>query len=149
MLTYQEESWFTLIKEGLDMFQQHWEELDSHVNPKLDIDFDGYADLALNNKLHIITIRDNSKLVGYSVNVIQPTLHFRKVKWAFADFFFILPEYRKGFAGVKLFKEVERTLKNKNVSRIFMGTRLDLNLERIFNRLGYTEFQRTYIKDLT
>jgi predicted acetyltransferase len=149
VLEYQVEFWFDFLQEAIPLFKDHWEELDKGVNPELQIDYTGYANLAKDNKLLVVTIRDNKNLVGYSVNIIQATLHFTQVKWSFADFFYIIPKYRKGFVGIKLFKEVEKHLKTLGVSRIFMGTRLSLDLSKLFNKLGYKEFQKTFIKDLT
>ena len=148
MITYQEESWSAILKEALPLFKIHWEELDKGYHPELDIDFETYSNLEKAKILTVVTARDNSKLIGYSVNLVSPSLHFKKTKQSFADFFFILKDYRKGFVGIKLFKEVEKVLKNKDVERIHMGSRVNLSLSSLFKKLGYTPYEEVYFKDL-
>jgi GNAT superfamily N-acetyltransferase len=148
MITYQVETWSEFLKDALPLFQIHWEELDKGYHPELDMNWDTYVALEAAKIILVVTVRLDSKLIGYSVNLVSPALHFKTVKHSFADFFFILQEYRKGFVGFKLFKEVEKELKTLGVERIHMGSRSNKSLNSLFKKLGYTPYEEVYFKDI-
>jgi GNAT superfamily N-acetyltransferase len=148
MITYQVEPWSEFIKDALPLLQIHWEEVDKGQHPELDMDWETYKNLETAKILLVMTVRDDFKLVGYSVNLICPALRFKTIKHSFADLFFILKEYRKGFVGVNLFKEVEKVAKTLGVEKIYMGSRANKNLNSLFKRLGYTPYEEVYSKDI-
>lgn len=148
MLTYQVESWNALIQDGEELFKKHWEEIDKGTNPEPCFNHPQYLNLEKAGSLLVVTIRNEDKLIGYTVNFLMPTLKYSQVLYSFVDFFYILPEYRKGFTGIKLFKELEKELKLRGVTRSYLGTRVDLDLGPVFKRLKYSLLEHIYIKDL-
>jgi len=146
-LTYQVEDWFDCIEEMKWLFPIHWEEvaLNQSTIP-LDMWFEEYSRFAELGILHIVTVRDDDKVVGYYWALIRPHMHYKESLTAFTDMFFLHPKYRKGFNGIKLFKFFERSVKEKGVQRIIASTKIKLDKSVIFERLNYQKAEIVYTK---
>lgn len=146
-LKYQVENWFDCKKEMEWLFPLHWKEVALNQDSIfLDIWFEEYDKLANANLLHIITVRDDNKIVGYYWAIIRPHLHYKKSLTAFTDMFFLHPKYRKGFNGIKLFTFFEQSVKLKGVERIITSTKVKLDKGLIFKRLNYKKAEIVYTK---
>lgn len=147
MITYQVEVFTDIIDEIKDLIPLHWDEVACNKDViKLDPDWEQYKLLVALGKIHMVTVRDDKKLVGYFITVITNDLHYRTVVTATTDIFFLLKEYRKGFAGYKLFKILEDTLKCKGVTKIHTGCKVSLDISPMLYRLGYKEIEKTFSK---
>lgn len=146
-VTYAVEAWSDLLPEMSPIWQQHWEEVAMHRDAvPLDPDLDAYLSMERAGMLHIVAARSEGKLIGYHISIVKPHLHYRTTLHAHTDVYFVCPEFRQGMTGVKLFKEVERTLKARGVIKMITGTKLSLDMGRIFERLGWEETERTFTK---
>jgi len=125
----------------------HWQEiaLDKAKVP-LNPDVDTFRLLEDAGLLLIVTARDGEKMVGYHVSVVRPHLHYKHSLSAYADMYFIHPDYRQGMTGVRLFKYLEEQLRKKGVERVFQSTKLHKDVGKLFERLGYKETERLYVK---
>ena len=147
MIEFAEETYGQVIDEIRPLFDGHWQEIaldKEHI--KLDPDYEAYQLMARMNMLHITTVRDQGRLVGYCVCVIRPHLHYRQSLTAINDIFYIHPDYRQGMTGVKMFKAVEKFLNKRGVQRVVMNTKLHQDVGLIFERLGYRETERIFTK---
>jgi GNAT superfamily N-acetyltransferase len=148
-ITYQVEDWNDYFPEVWPLWIRHYKEvaLDQEYI-SLDPDIDRYQSYADAGQLHILSMRDQGRLVGYHTSIISSHLHYKSTLMAFVDLFYVLPEYRKGMAGVRLFREAERTLKMHGVRRIQTATKLHdgLDISRLLARLGYTHAEAAYHK---
>lgn len=129
------------------LFDLHWEEiaLDKAKVP-LNPDVDTFRVLEQAGLLLIVTARDGDKMVGYHVTIVRPHLHYKHSLTAYADMYFIHPDYRQGMTGVRLFKYLESVLRERGVERIYQGTKIHKDMGRLFERLGYKETERLYVK---
>jgi GNAT superfamily N-acetyltransferase len=147
MVTYQVEKWRDALPEMEPILVQHWHEIAlGHDKVPLDIGRDKYQELCDSGVLQVITARDSGALVGYHVAMVTPHLHYMSTPHCITDVYFVQPEYRKGFTGIRLLKKVEEEAKARGVKKLITGTKLHLDMGRVFERLGYTETERTYTK---
>lgn len=129
------------------LWEVHWEEiaLDKAKVP-LNPDLDTFRLLEEAGLLLIVTARDGEKMVGYHVTIVRPHLHYKHSLTAYADMYFIHPDYRQGMTGVRLFKYLEGVLRERGVDRIYQGTKTHKDMGRLFERLGYKETERLFVK---
>ena len=129
------------------LFDLHWQEiaLDKAKVP-LNPDVDTFWALEDAGLLLIVTARDGKRMVGYHVSIVRPHLHYKHSLTAYADMYFIHPDYRQGMTGVRLFKYLEGVLRERGVERIYQGTKIHKDMGRLFERLGYKETERLYVK---
>jgi GNAT superfamily N-acetyltransferase len=147
MITYQVEKWRDALPEMEPILVKHWHEVAlGHDKVPLDIGREKYQALCDAGALHVATARDGGVLVGYHVAMVTPHLHYMSTMHGITDVYFILPEYRKGFTGIRLFKFVEAELRKLGVKKLFTGTKLHMDMGKIFERLGYVETERLYTK---
>jgi len=147
MVTYQEESWTQIEEELKELFPEHWEETEvDKYEIELNPDYELYQTLDKLNKIQVITVRENKKLIGYHISLLSFNMHSKKSFTAFTDSFFIKKEFRKGQIGIKLFQYMEKKLKEKNVQKIYVGTKFTLDLSRLFEYLNYKPVEKIYSK---
>lgn len=145
LLTYQTEEWPDVIGEMLPMFHDHWKEVGVSKTPPMP-DHVSYQRLHDLGGLHVTTARHNGDLVGYLVVIISGSLHYRGIIHGAFDLYYLMPEHRKGMAGVRLFSEAEKALKILGVDRMFTGTKTKLDISLILERQGWIEIERSYTK---
>lgn len=143
MITFQEETLSQrFIKEIADILELHAEEL-SEFSFSLNPDWNIYQQLANSNVLHIVTVRDSKKLIGYHVSFIHTHQHYAGVVVANSDLHYLLPKYRKGWTGYKFLKQVIQLLKKRNVNIITHSMTLRYPYLSMIERLGFklTEYK--------
>ena len=147
MISYRVEEYEDILEELLELYPLHYNEvaMDKKEIP-LDPDIDAYIALQNTGVLHILTVRDDEKLVGYHKSFICNHIHFNSTKVAYTDLYFLLPEYRKGFIGINLFKILEGKMKELGVKKIYTMTKVKKDNSALFNRLGYTKAEYAYTK---
>jgi len=137
LITFQEETLSqSLIEEGEDILKLHSEEL-SEFSFKLNPDWKVYQQLEDMNTLHIVTARDDDKLIGYYVSIIYTHQHYMGTVVAENDLHYLLPEYRKGWLGYKFLKQVIQFLKERNVDVITHSMTVRHSYLPIVERLGF------------
>jgi L-amino acid N-acyltransferase YncA len=147
MITYQVERWPDCVAELRELWLAHWAEVAMNKDTiKLDPWEAAYVELDRLEQLVIVTVRRAGELVGYHISIVRMHLHYQATLHAFTDVYYLKPEERQGMAGVRLFSEVERALRARGVQKMFTGTKLSLDMGRIFERLGWTETERLYTK---
>jgi hypothetical protein len=113
---------------------------------KLEPNMEMYQALDDSGQLHVLTCRKDGQVIGYHVSIVRPHLHYKSSLSAFTDMYFVKKEHRKGMVGVKIFIEAEKSLKARGVEKLFTGTKLSLDMGKIFERLGWVETERLYTK---
>lgn len=150
-VTYQMEPWDAYYPECQPLWLQHWLEVAlSHAQIPLDPDVERYQAFADAGQLHILSMRDAEKLVGYHVTLCVGHLHYKGTLHGLVDLYYVLPAYRKGRAGVRLFQEAERALRARGVVKLQTATKIHahLDMSRLLERLGYTQVEKVYAKVL-
>jgi hypothetical protein len=146
-LTFQVENWHDVKEEMSVLWPIHWEEIaNDKERIKLDVWMEAYDLMSKMNQLHIVTVRNEGTIVGYHWSIVRPHLHYKNSLTAYTDIYFLLPAYRKGFTGVKLFKYVEETLKGIGVEKMYTASKTKSDKSSIFERLGWTRSEVVYTK---
>ncbi len=146
-ITYQVEAMHQCVDEMSILWDLHWNEiaLDKARVP-LDPDVTTFALMESLGQLVIVTVRNDAKIIGYHISIVRPHLHYKSSLTAYVDMYFLHPDYRGGMVGVKMFKFVEDALKDRGVERIYSGTKLHKDMGKLFERLGYNETERLFVK---
>lgn len=143
------ENWAALWSDGQALFPKHWRELATDQNRiELALDEDTYTKLDAIGNLHVLTVRSDGKLVGYYLAFLMVHPHYKTAGlMAMTDIYYLLPEFR-GVAGVQLFIEVARTLKERGVKKAYLSCKLHQDHSRLFNALGWESTDVTFTKYL-
>ncbi len=148
-MEFSEETLCQFLDEAGPLFIDHWENIALNKDTiALDPLWDTYRKLEETGNLKIITARQEKKLVGYAAYVISPSLHYSDQIIADADVFWLDPDYRKGMAGMRLFKHAEKVLKSYGVTRVLNKVKIHFDVGKVFERMGYDPIERVYSKSL-
>ncbi len=138
MITFCVESLTEKLEELNAHFPQHWEELALNKDKvPLDPQYDEYLRRDSLGQVLFVAGREAGQIVAYFVGFVAPGLHYRTCLTLTMDIFYVLAAYRKGSAGVKLFRTVELEARRRGVQRVFMGSKLHKDSSALFHRLGY------------
>ena len=123
----------------LPLWERHWQEIGTNrdVIP-LDPDWDAYDRMHLKGGLKIVGAFDGEEMVGYVFAIITGHLHYRSTKCGFYDLYWLAPEYRKGLTGVRMFREMERVLRDLKVVKVYAPTKLEHDKSTLFKRMGWS-----------
>ncbi len=96
------------------------------------------------------TVRDDEgTCVGYSGFAVSDHLYFPQYKVAQQDTLYLREDCRRGAVGIRLIKYSEKILKGKyEVNLILQNSTPKRDLSNLFKRLGYSESDRVFIKEL-
>jgi N-acetylglutamate synthase-like GNAT family acetyltransferase len=142
------ERWAEFVKDGRELFPEHYAELArDQERIKLDINEDLYVDADNRGIGHIATVRDEGKLVGYTILAVMPHLHYKSAgPMAMIDVYYLKPAYRKGGTGAKMIMFAESTLKAKGVTKIYFSTKVHLDNGKLLEALGFKFSDKVYTK---
>lgn len=148
MLTYRREKLSSIREEIAPLLEKHWDEvaIEKDTVP-LSPDWPMYELLENCGALVCITARHCGELVGYASYVLSRHLNY-DLRVADCGPFFLDPVFRKGMAGVNLFRAAEIMLKDMGVDRVVHKVKLSLDVGSIFERMGYKPIERVYVKTL-
>lgn len=130
------------------IFCAHHVEIEDDQSIPLDPDWSKYAHMEMIGQLHIMTARDEGILVGYYFAVVVSQLHHKQRKVAFSDMFFVLPDYRAGWNGIKLIRRTERMLKKLGVTKTYLVTKDGYPITILLKRLKYVLTELVHMKML-
>jgi GNAT superfamily N-acetyltransferase len=131
----------------LPLLQQDWEEVGDHTLP-LEPDVDAYLNLEDSGIIKTFTARVDNKLVGYFVVICSPSLQSKNAKIATNDVIFVDKAYRKLLVGPRLFKFVERCLKEDGYERLYVATTEKHKIDDGLTRMGYRKIETRFEKVL-
>jgi hypothetical protein len=107
-----------------------------------------YWQLSAAGSLVVITARANGILVGYVIGITRMGLHNVTTLMGATDLFYLMPEYRKGWNGIKMFKVYEEAMKRRGVVKLYIQTKLHsgLDMSKIFEYLDFVPHERLFSK---
>jgi predicted acetyltransferase len=141
--TYQVEDYLTVLPEMRKIFPEHWEEI-GNDGIKVEPNYSQYENMAKAGVLHMVTMRVDGELAGYHVSMVAPHMHSASCVTAFTDFFFVRKAHRRGMRGYRLLKFMRDSLFARGVQKIYMGTKLYLDIGPLLDRLGFAPIERLY-----
>ena len=105
------------MKESVPLIKQHWAEIAlNQEDVPLDPDWDRYLSLDRNGQIVCYIARDQEgQMVGYVAWIITRPLHYVSTLYAITDIFWLHPDHREGWTGVKLFTGCMKGLRDAGV----------------------------------
>lgn len=147
MITFAVENWLDVKQEAMPLWPVHYEEVGQNKQKmKLDPDISYLDEMERLGKLHIVVARKDGEIVGYHASIITTLVHYKNILAGMSDLYWIRKDCRNGKAPIKLFQEVEKTLKARGVQVLYDATKLYLDHDRLFQYLGYKPIERRYSK---
>jgi GNAT superfamily N-acetyltransferase len=131
-----------VIGEIKPLLELHYQEIASfkeHI--PLDPDYARYEELDAAGRLLIITARRDGALVGYSIFFLTNHVHYASTLVALNDIVFLHPAERSGGAGVRLFKESERIVRERGARMISWHIKPCNDFSPLLERLGYARHE--------
>jgi GNAT superfamily N-acetyltransferase len=146
-VTFHTEPWSACLPDISQHWSAHWNEVALHKDEiPLDPDFDEYARIEKAGQLHCSVARHRGVCVGYAVVIVRRHLHYKTSLSGYFDLYYLHPNFRAGWAGVRLFRHAEAVMRKRGVERLFTGTKVSLDASVIFKRLGWDESERVWAK---
>lgn len=143
-----------IAREILPLFKRHWEELEEDKEgAPFEPDWDGLFACQLQRLLHVLTVRSDGVLVGYAFLFLQPNVMSVGRYRAFTERFWLDPDFRQGWLGVRLLREPEKKARALGATRLAASPTLRFakdrgSLSKVFERLGYQPEDLVMVKTL-
>ncbi len=132
-----------------ELFPSHWSEVAVNKEKiKLAMDDERYAQIEAAGALHLITARDEGKMVGYFCLIINHHLHYRNDLMAASDFYYLIPSARTASNAIQMFAFAEKSLKEKGVSFVAATTKVHSDKGDLLEYLGWKNTERQFTKVL-
>jgi len=150
MITYQVERWDTaMCRDTRDLLRQHHDEVGEHGDTLgYDPDYDAARRMDQSGALHIVTAREDGRMIGYCVVDIGTSLEHRALLCATQRMWFVHRDHRHGRVGWRLMTETIRHLKERGVRQFYPHHRVGCLTERVgakmMTRLGATPLELSY-----
>jgi GNAT superfamily N-acetyltransferase len=126
------------IADAWHILEEHREELATDkVRMVLKPDLPVYIKLEDNNALLSIGAFDGDQIVGYSVSIISPNLHYSDLVMCQNDVLYLQEGYRTGPYGLKLIRETERLAKARGCHMMLWHAKMDTQFMALLAKLGY------------
>ena len=150
MIEVKTESWATVDSQIEAVASFHWDELAlDKLLFQRDLDHEKYFALEKQGMLHVVTARSHGDLIGYIICFVMPHMHYKSSGLvALADMYYLLREHRLGGLGVRMFREMERGLKERGVIRAHMSCKKHEDHTRLFEAMGWDLTDYTFSKVL-
>lgn len=107
---------------------------------------DVYRTLEANGALITFGAFEGEELVGYSVAILGPHLHYG-FTYAHHDMLYLDPAYRKGGLGLQLIQATEAEAKARGARCATWHAKPGSALQKILDRLGYASEETVHIKE--
>lgn len=127
----------SLYGEMWPIFEDHYEEIAHYKDIKLSPDTLYYDTAQKIGILRVFTIRDEGKLVGYSVFTVGKNPHYSESIQAKQDILFLSKKLRGGFNGFKFIKWCDDQLKKECVQVVYHHVKKEHNFGPVLERQGY------------
>lgn len=127
------------LEELIPLLATHYDDLSLHKDQgfPLDPQYGKYLAREAAGEVLYVTLREDGKIVGYFVGFILPGLHYQTCLTLHADIFFVLPDRRGHWRGVKLFRAVEKEARRRGVRLWQTGVKIHKDASRLFKLLGF------------
>lgn len=132
-----------------DLLNEHWEEV--ALNKQLMVlkpDVEKYKILDKMGMLMALCAYVGDTIVGYSVSIITPHLHYSDLLICQNDVIFVSKEYRNTPLGIRLIKKTEECAREKGVHMMLWHAKENSQFSTILYKKGYGVQDIIYSKKL-
>jgi predicted GNAT superfamily acetyltransferase len=103
------------------------------LNPLVDT----YREIEDRGALMSLGVFDDDEIVGYSVNILAPNLHYADVMMCQNDVLFLREDHRQGTLGLRLMRETERMANERGANMMVWHAKPGTNLDQVLQRFKY------------
>jgi hypothetical protein len=136
-----------LLNEAMPLLDAHWEECACWQSSiPLSVDNARYIKASESGLMRCYTMRKDGKLMGYSVQIAAPHLHYKADVFSANDVIFFDKSERQGMAAIRFMKYVEEQERARGVSVMTYHVKSFHDYPAIFERLGYKHIEQIYGK---
>lgn len=145
MITIRRESFSQCVNDLLYLLPEHWKEV-AHYKDKIPLSpmFEVYEQLDKAGKLFNVIMREDGKVIGYSVYILNRHPHYSTCLCACNDILFLTPEKRNHNLGLKLILEADNLLIDAGINRITYHIKPEHDFSPLLKRLGYMQEEIMY-----
>lgn len=145
-LTMQVELIAKILPEIKELHRAHFSETETpYKGNTFNPDYEQFSALEDRSQFVLFTLRDTERLVGNLGFILHTSRHTSRPA-AYEDFYFVLPEYRRGFLAVRFLRYAISVLKEAGYSEIGMSSKLTASkdIEPILKRVGFKPVAKFY-----
>lgn len=136
-MTFQIESIPVWAVEATQLIFDHWQELGLDLDLEIAPDFAKMKQLEDMGMFKVLTVREQGKMVGYLLALINHHLHYRtSPKMLIVDAYYIAPAFRSG-AGAKLIRFTESIARRFGCIKIYFSCKVHKDHSSLFTAMGY------------
>lgn len=169
--SFQKEKFSSVILDLQPLLIEHWHEIAVHKDVPLDIDLASYYGMEAVGLLRAYTVREEGALVGYASIIVAPHLHYKSVRYATSDVFWIKPVVRstrsrferifrrflrfirpsllRPSLGMMFFKFIEDDLRSENVHTLhIVAKNAHPAAARVLGHRGFSPVETVFAKRL-
>lgn len=145
MIKFAVENYSDIIEEMKPLLEAHYHEIAWYQDKiELNPDYEKYAQMADAGLVHIVSARDEGKLIGYFVSMVIPGMHYKSTLYALNDVLFVHPDYRGSSTAYRMFKYAFEQLKSMGVDVITIHMKTDAPFEDLCVALGMQKQEYLY-----
>jgi hypothetical protein len=145
MIRFAVEDYFDVIEDMKPLLAAHYHEIAWYQDKiPFDPDWERYAAMAELGIIHIVTARDDERLIGYFVSLVSPGMHYKQTLYALNDVLWLHPDYRGGTTAYKMFQYAFVQLKALGVDCISIHMKTDAPFEKLCQKLGMQKQEYLY-----
>lgn len=117
--------------------RQHYEEI--ALNKCVMVyapDIEKYKALEAHGALLTLGVFEGEELIGYSVNILHPHLHYKELNVAQNDMLFVAKDNRLGTLGLKLIRATTKAAKERGAQFMVWHAKESSQLAKLLPKLG-------------
>jgi GNAT superfamily N-acetyltransferase len=132
-----------------NMFIEHWKEVAKNRElMKISADLEKYKAMEQSGNLVSLFAIKNEEIIGYSVNILSPHLHYKELITAYNDLLFLDRKHRKTSLGGELILKTEEVCKGKGAKLMLFHAKENTSLAKILPRKSYNTHEIIFSKEL-
>jgi GNAT superfamily N-acetyltransferase len=149
-VVWRRESWADIEPDIVSLLPQHHKELALYQDDiALEPDFSFYTTMDEAGRTCVVAGRQDGRLVGYAIYFTRNHPHYKSVKWAVSDVFWLHPDYRRFGHGRAMFDKVEEELKKMGVAVLHTTFKTDHPAAgSLLAAMGHTLVEQGYSKKI-
>lgn len=143
---YAREQIADVIDEIKPLLEAHYREIAHFRDIPLKPDYPRYAQAEERGTLRIFTARMDSRLVGYAIYFVTPSLHYSDSVQAHQDILFVHSDFRRSTVGLRLIRHADEALAGEGVQIIYQHSKAAHSIGPVLERQGYELVDEIYAK---
>lgn len=146
-VVYAEENLIPVYQQAYALCYKHWLETEcKYRNAAYDPNYEQLVAYEQQGFARYFTARLDGEIIGHIYFMVFDHLHTQK-KTANEDFFYFLPEHRKGSSAIRLLKYAVKSLKDEGCVTVGVSSKLTgkKNINKLLERMDFQHVANFYV----